>query len=183
MAHAFAVGLWRVEAHVADGLDAEGLDEGEHAIDGMKGGGDTDAFVDAEPAEFACVGEADAAGCVGGPGEEAAAGEALAVEDGVVVGESEGAEPGAEGAGDAGPPPRSELAAGEANDIVDHRMGADGVDEGVLHEPVDFRVRVSGAEAGEDRDRTADITQRAGADDEDAFEWPTGVHGGDGMGA
>ena len=84
----------RVEAQVADGVDVEGREEFEHAVNGVRladRGGDGVS----ERAALAGIGGADADGCAGHAGEEGAAGEALGVDDEVVVSAAQAGEEGA----------------------------------------------------------------------------------------
>jgi len=48
-------------------------------------------------------------------------------------------------------------------------MRPDGIDEGVLNDPVDGGLRVGSTEAAEDGNRAADIAQRAGPNQGDTI--------------
>lgn len=129
---------------------------------------DVVAFVEADPAEFACVGEADSSGRPSDPREQAAAGESLAVDDEVVASVSEGSEEVERRAGLASLEPAREFGAWEANNSIKGGVVLDGVGEGVTDEPVDRGVWKSPAEADKDGDGSADVAEGAGADEQDA---------------
>lgn len=159
--------LLGVECHVSKRGNPGAGEQVQHAIDGVVLGWDVVAFGVAEPAELLRVGVADAAGGAGGEGEHAAAEEALSVDDEVVPGRAERAEEGAGGAGAELCEILTECLSREGDDACQIGVGADGVFEGVLHEPIDASVRVGGAEGGQDWDRAADIAERTWADEED----------------
>ena len=141
-----------VELHVAERGDAGGFDEGEHAVDAVEGRWDVVLFGQAQPAHLACVGVADAAWCAGRPGEEAAAGEALGIDDEVVVAP---AEIGEECEGWAWLAPllgASEVLAVEGDDGGDGGVAGDRAGEGGVDEPVDVCGWEGGFEARGDGD-------------------------------
>ena len=93
----------------------------------------------------------------------------MAVEDHVVVVFAELFEPFDEGAEAEVAALLSELNAFEGDDLVEGGVVLDGLGVGVADHPVDLGVWVAGFEGGEDGGRAADVSQRAGADDEDSL--------------
>ena len=162
----------KVQPHVGIGgrVDAQGREELEHAIDGVLAGARRvrHAAGIGEEGEFARIGVAHSERRAGDSGQDAGAGEALAVQNDVVRSGSKGAEQGAEFGATRGHVDLADARADEGDDAGEGGMAGDGGGEGVLHEPVDARGGERAAERGQDRDRSADIAQGAGADDEDA---------------
>lgn len=95
----------------------------------------------------------------------------MAVEDHVVVVFAEFGEPFEEGTEAEVAALFPELDAFEGDDLIEGGMVLDGLGVGVADHPVDLGVWVAGFEGGEDWGRAADVTERAGADDEDAAWW------------
>lgn len=143
--------------------------ECEHAVDGVHRAGGVDALVVEEPAEFLGVFEAEALIGSGGAGEEPRAGEALAVEDHVVAVFAEFAEPVVEGGELELAALFAELGARKGDDFVEGGVVLDGLGEVVADHPVDLGIWVACFEGGEDRGGSADVSQGAWADDEDAL--------------
>lgn len=166
----------RVEAQVGDGGYAHLSEKVEDAIDGVRVAGHGVGFGQAQPATLAGVGKADPAGGARNPREEARAGQPLQVDGQVVAACREVAEP----APDGGPASRREPFAHAASREVDQTrevgVGAEGVGEGVLDEPVDAGARIGPPETDQRGNGSADVAQRAGAHDEDVPGLV--VHGG-----
>ena len=100
----------------------------------------------------------------------------MAVEDHVVVVFAEFGEPFEEGAEAEVAALFPELDAFEGDDFVEGGVVLDRLGVGVADHPVDLGVWVAGFEGGEDGGRAADVTQRAGADDEDSVWWSRAGH-------
>ncbi len=122
-----------------------------------------------EPTEFLGVFESEAEFGAGRSGEESGAGESLAVEDHVVVVFAEFAEPGIQRSEPELSALFPELSACEGDGLVEVGVVLDRLGEGVADHPVDFRVGVFILKRGEDGGGAADVTKRAGADDEDSL--------------
>jgi len=66
-------------------------------------------------------------------------------------------------------PERAQLATGKRDRGGQRRVGTDRVDERILHEPIDFGIRVCSAQADQQRYAAADIAQCTGPDHQYAF--------------
>ena len=150
-------------------VSARGLREGEHTVHGVHGFGSVDAFVVEEPTEFLGVLESISQLRSGGSGEESGAGESLAIEDHVVVVFAEFAEPSVERCESELPALLTQFRSCKWDDLVEVGVVLDCLGEGVSDHPVDFGIRVFLLERGENGGSTADVSERAWADNEDAL--------------
>jgi hypothetical protein len=161
-----------VEPHLvgaATGVEPEGFDEGEHAVDGVDLDGCGDARGVGDGCALACIGVTDAHPSPRGPREESAAGEALAIEHEVVAWLLERGEEARDRGEVERTRPATEAGARELEDVRERGVRDDDVGEGVLDEPVDSSVREGGTERNQHGHRTRDVPQGTRADDEDAF--------------
>jgi hypothetical protein len=108
---------------------------------------------------------ADAYGGAGGAGHQAAAEEPLAVDDEVVPGTAQVAQPAAhdQQLGRVAPP-AGERTAGEGFDIIQRGVGGHGGRVDVLHQPRDVGIGPGGPQAGQHGHGPADIAQGAGGE-------------------
>jgi len=197
-----------------------GVGEGVHDVDGVCVGGGVCSVCVEDCGALACGCVAESDGCAGEAGEEGGAEEALGVEDEVVgrrrrgvvgmrsggfgwcwfVVEACGAvaeaadelEEFAAGGFVSEEALEAELAAWEGDDGVDVGVMADSVLEAGLDEPIEAGVGEGAFESDGDADGSADVAERAGADEEDALDVAGGrrhvvatvaaAQGGDGWG-
>ena len=173
------LGLSGIEGDIGVGdIGASSSGKSEHTVYRVHSFGGFDALVVEDPSELLRVFEPEPEFGSGGAGEESGAGESLAIEDHVVVVFAEFFEPFDERTEAEVAALLSELDAFEGDDFVEGGMMLDRLGVGVADHPVDFGIWVASFERGEDGGGTADVTQRAWADDEDSFWVGVGSHAG-----
>ncbi len=166
-----------VQLHVGVGdITPNAGDKGEHSVNGVHGAGGFDAVGVENPPEFLGVAIAIAFFGTGDECEEGRPEEALGVDHDVIFGFAKRAKPADQWTDFPFADLLGECFTRELDDGVELGLIFEGTCEGILHEPVNPRIGVLGAECCEDRDGSADIAQSAGADNQD-FDWLVGGHG------
>ncbi len=159
-----------VEAHVGFGdIGTDRFGELEHPIDGVERTRGIDALVEEDPCVFLGIAIADSDRCAGGPGEEPGSGEPLGVDDQIVAGVLELAQPTEQREEASLLALLAEEFAIEGDGVVERGMMGDGFDEGVLDHPVDLGIGEALLERSEHADGSTDIAEGAWSDQQDAF--------------